>query len=94
MKVVIRVGEPYNLDLTIKPSFLSSLYRKVDGWWIKKIGFLGGFLRIRQESSFLIVKCNSDLNYKMFVDEVKLESGLWHHPFERNLDFFLKKLEI
>lgn len=91
MKIVIRVEEPYSLDLTMKPSFLSSLYRKVDGWWVKKIGFLADSLRIKQEGSLLIAECDDILSYKMLVDEVKLESGLWHHPFEYDLDDLPRK---
>ncbi|MCS7364757.1 MAG: hypothetical protein NDF54_04890 [archaeon GB-1867-035] len=92
MKIVIEIEEPYNLDLTMKPSFLSSLYEKVNGWWIKKIGFLAGSFKLKQEGNFLIAEYNGDLDYKMFIDEVKLESGLWHNPFEHYLGNLSKKV--
>lgn len=69
--------ENYNLDLTLKPSFVSSLYDKEDMfYWIKRVGLCANLLSLRQRNNSLeaYIKCEVDDR----IREVILhESGLW-----------------
>lgn len=89
MRLKITVDEPFNLDLTMTPSFISSMY--VGGFgraWVKVAGVLGGLLKLKQERpSVLVVKCGVE-NANFVTEVVKLEAGLWHKPFERSLEGF------
>ncbi|MEM1660753.1 MAG: hypothetical protein QXR17_06420 [Candidatus Bathyarchaeia archaeon] len=83
MRLRLNVDEPFSLDLTMMPSFVSSMYVGCyGGTWVKVVGVLGGLLELRQEKpNVLMVKCG--LEDADFVAEiVKLEVGLWHKPFE------------
>ena len=65
MKIKLKV-ENYNLDLTFKPSFLSSIYlRRRAGEWSKIAGHLAFKLNIKQvNDETLIVESESGLTYK------------------------------
>ncbi|RLE50318.1 MAG: hypothetical protein DRJ31_01700 [Candidatus Methanomethylicota archaeon] len=79
MRVEVR-AEKYDLDLTLPPSFVSSLYVRVGPrHWIKKFGFLKG-LRLMQANSLLIAEVDGHVNEEVFKEEVLLESGLWYYP--------------
>jgi len=82
MIIEVEAELPYNLELTMKPSFLSSLYRREGDWWIKVAGFLAGNLKFRQVGGKLIAKCMVELDRNLLIEEVMLESGLWSKPFE------------
>jgi endonuclease III len=51
-----KVGDPrdYNLELTLKPSFVSSLYAPVgEASWHKQAGLYAGFVTVRQVDDFV-----------------------------------------
>jgi len=71
VKIPIR-GE-YDLDLTMFPSFASSLFDKIDkGYWVKVYGVFKG-LKLRVKNGFL--ESNVDN-----VEAINLLSGLWYEP--------------
>jgi len=82
MIIEVEVDLPYNLDLTMKPSFLSSLYHKEGSWWVKIAGFLAGSLKLKQEGRKFVAKCLKELDRNLLFEEVMFESGLWSKPFE------------
>ena len=69
--------QDYNLDLTLKPSFVSSLYIEKGAYnWAKQAGLYAGMLSLKQKDYHVeaYVTCNADER----VNEVILyESGLW-----------------
>ncbi|MEM2380849.1 MAG: hypothetical protein QXD44_03265 [Candidatus Nezhaarchaeales archaeon] len=77
----------YDLDLSLTPSFVSSVYeRKAKGEWVKVAGYLSGKLMIKQlKPSKLLIKCLTD-QPKLVKKLVEYELGLWHEPFEHGLD--------
>ncbi|MEM1524756.1 MAG: hypothetical protein QW618_01305, partial [Nitrososphaerales archaeon] len=83
MRFQIEVNN-FNLDLTFKPSFISSLYQKIEpNHWVKITGYLGGLLELRQiKPNILEVKSNAKLTEKDLRIKVMLETGLWQGPYE------------
>ena len=83
MKLRLAVGEPYNLDLSMQPSFVSSMYvRSRPGLWVKVAGTLGGLLKLRQEKPNLITATYEGGGYRNLEELIMLEMGLWHRPFK------------
>lgn len=80
-------AENFNLDLTLKPSFVSSLYRRVDEkYWVKIAGRLGGQLSFKQVSpSSIEVRSTARIRKKELEEIALIETGLWHEPFENLL---------
>lgn len=73
----------YNLDLTLAPSFVSSLYERIrPRKWAKVAGLLGGSLVLEQDGRILRGRCSMDVSREELYEMVELESGLWHSPFE------------
>jgi len=71
VKIPIR-GE-YDLDLTMFPSFTSSLFNKVGkGYWVKVYGVFKG-LRLKVENGFVKSNINN-------IEAINLLSGLWYEP--------------
>jgi len=83
MKLEIEV-ENFNLDKTFAPSFVSSLYQKVEaGRWVKVAGHLGGQLELRQiQPNVLTVHCRAGLTEAALRRRALLETGLWQGPYE------------
>lgn len=74
----------FDLDLTLKPSFVSCVYRKLGPReWIKIAGKLKG-LKLKQEGSTLVAEVSRGSRAKL-QELASLHSGLWHEPFEKNL---------
>jgi endonuclease III len=75
--------EDYDLDRTLKPSFVSSLYQQLSkGRWLKIAGYLGGCLEFRQLKPSLVEVRSSVEVEGLSRDLSVLELGLWHDPFE------------
>lgn len=66
----------YDLELTLKPSFVSSLYSQEGKFWVKHAGLYAELLSLKQEGNVLEAYIEQDIN-----DEVReaiiCESGLW-----------------
>ncbi|MHC1600892.1 MAG: endonuclease III domain-containing protein [Candidatus Nezhaarchaeales archaeon] len=79
VRLLFKIDDPqdYNLDLTLKPSFVSSLYIEKGMYdWAKQAGLYAGMLSLKQRDCYVeaYVACNVDDR----VNEVVLyESGLW-----------------
>lgn len=87
MIIKLRADE-YNLDNTMKPSFLSSLYRRVGkGEWVKIAGFLKGLRIFQPEGKVVIAEYAGDIEEDILRNEVILETGLWRKkPFEKEIN--------
>ncbi|HID16782.1 TPA: hypothetical protein EYP26_00650 [Candidatus Bathyarchaeota archaeon] len=83
MKLKLRV-ENYNIDLTFKPSFLSSLYLSEGaGQWRKIAGHLAFRLRFKQaDEKTLIVESEAGLKGEALYRRALLETGLYKGPYE------------
>jgi len=83
MRLALEAQEPYSLDLSLKPSFVSSMYiRSRKNSWIKIAGTLGGLLKLEQRSPRVVTAtCRRDLGDAV-IELIRLETGLWHGPFE------------
>lgn len=83
MKLKLRV-ENYNIDLTFKPSFLSSLYLSEGaGRWRKIAGHLAFRLRFRQvDEKTLIAESEAGLKGEALYRRALLETGLYKGPYE------------
>ncbi len=83
MRVEVEVEEPFDLDLTLSPSFASSMYVKLGrGEWLKVAGRLAG-LKVRQVGRRLVEASWSGEASKEALEEVvAYEVGAWHGPFE------------
>lgn len=76
----------YDLDLTLQPSFVSSMYvRLAPRKWAKVAGALGGSLKLLQEGRVLKARCTANVSRATLRGVAELESGLWHGPFEEGL---------
>ncbi|MEM2213987.1 MAG: hypothetical protein QXD66_04870 [Candidatus Nezhaarchaeales archaeon] len=78
MKLLFKVGDvrDYNLELTLKPSFVSSLYSREGTYWIKRVGLYAESLSLKQEDEVLEAYVKRGASDE--VHEVILcESGLW-----------------
>lgn len=79
VKLQFRIDSPqdYNLDLTLKPSFVSSLYVKRSAHdWVKQAGLYAGIISLRQRDCD--VEAYAPLNADARIREVILhELGLW-----------------
>ncbi|HID90460.1 TPA: hypothetical protein EYP44_00685 [Candidatus Bathyarchaeota archaeon] len=74
----------FDLDNTLSPSFLSSLYvRTGPRRWVKIAGHLGGQLEFRQVGpNVLEVRSEAGLTRRALERRVRLETGLWRGPYE------------
>lgn len=83
MKISLEV-EGFSLDNTLRPSFISSLYQRVEPLrWVKIAGYLGGQLELRQSRPGLLeVRCEARLTEKALRRRVLFEAGLWRGPYE------------
>ena len=82
MKLKLKV-ENYDIDLTFKPSFLSSLYlTKKPKEWSKITGHLAFKLNFKQVNDALIVESESGLTPEALHRRVLLETGLYKGPYE------------
>jgi hypothetical protein len=76
-------AEAFDLDLTLSPSFVSSLYRRAGpGRWVKIAGLLGGDLELEQIGEILKVKSGAQVGEEELLEIARLETGLWHGPYE------------
>ncbi len=77
--------ELYDLQMSLEPSFISSLYENPKRRsWIKITGWLRG-LKIDQRGSILKSSYPGDLN-KIDLERITiLETGLWHEAFEERI---------
>jgi endonuclease III len=83
LKVRVEVEEPFSLDLTLSPSFTSSMYVKLGGGrWVKVAGRLAG-LKLRQVGRGAVEASWSGEAARGLLEEaVTHEVGGWHGPFE------------
>ena len=79
--------EDYNLNNTMTPSFVSSLYARLLGnRWCKIAGYLAGKLELVQSKpEILEVRCTATISKKSLLDQALLETGLWHEAFESQI---------
>ncbi len=85
MRLQIAV-EDYNLNNTMLPSFVSSLYANPSrNRWRKVAGYLSGKLELMQSRNMLEVRCTAETSKKSLLEYISLETGLWHDPFEKYL---------
>jgi endonuclease III len=88
MRLQVKVQD-YNLNNTMLPSFISSLYvllNPLRNQWRKKAGYLGGKLELMQSKRDIIeVKCTAEISKKTLLEYILLETGIWHDPFEKYL---------
>jgi len=94
MKLEIEV-EQFSLDNTLTPSFVSSLYQKVEaGHWVKIAGHLGGQLELKQsQPNVLMVQCKAGLTEAAVRRRVLLETGLWQGPYEKMVETLPKDIQ-
>jgi len=79
-------AEGFDLDLTLSPSFVSSLYRRAGpGHWVKIAGSLGGDLELEQQGEILRARSGAPLGDEELMGIAELETGLWHGPYEEGL---------
>lgn len=78
MKLLFRIDDvrDYSLELTLKPSFVSSLYSREGTFWIKRVGLYAELLSLKQESDVLEAHVKCDVNGEVH-EVVFCESGLW-----------------
>ncbi|MEM2925714.1 MAG: hypothetical protein QXJ68_08525, partial [Methanocellales archaeon] len=82
MRLEIEV-EDYDLNNTMLPSFISSLYINPSrNRWRKTAGFLRGKLELIQRKGVLEVRCTADISKKSLLEFTSMETGLWHEAFE------------
>lgn len=83
MKVRVEVEEPFSLDLTLSPSFTSSMYVKQGpSKWVKVAGRFKG-LRLKQVGRGLVEAWwSGEADVQSLEDAVLHEVGGWHGPFE------------
>lgn len=78
-------AENYDLQGSLEPSFLSSLYENpVRGRWVKIAGKLRG-VRIEQDGRLLKVSYSGRLESSGLEELILLETGLWHEAFENRI---------
>ncbi|MDH5815462.1 MAG: hypothetical protein QE164_01500 [Candidatus Nezhaarchaeota archaeon] len=80
MRLLFKVDgvKDYNLELTLKPSFVSSLYLREGKSWIKRVGLYAESLSLKQEGDVLEVLIECGVSSSNEVRETVLfESGLW-----------------
>ncbi len=84
MELSLEVEEPFNLDLSLAPSFVSSLYLRLKPKvWVKIAGRLANKVRLMQVSNTEVkVFYDSTLPKELIEETVELEIGAWHSPFE------------
>ncbi|MCS7139202.1 MAG: hypothetical protein N3F04_01785 [Candidatus Nezhaarchaeota archaeon] len=67
----------YNLDLTLKPSFVSALYSKEEElYWVKCAGLYADALSLKQRGGSLEVCVEREVDNKVY-EAILCESGLW-----------------
>ncbi|MEM4699578.1 MAG: hypothetical protein QXT74_01350 [Candidatus Nezhaarchaeales archaeon] len=85
MEVEVEVEEPFDLDLTLSPSFVSSMYVRLrERSWAKVAGRLAG-LRVEQVGGGLLRASHSGHAARDIEEVVVHEAGCWHRPFEEGL---------
>ena len=84
--------EFYDLNLTFKPSFVSSTYKQVEKNVWKKFDspMFRGFT-VRQEKRNILIKGLVSIDRGRIEDFVFAETGLWHAPFEYDIHKVSKK---
>ncbi|RLF10040.1 MAG: hypothetical protein DRJ69_03655, partial [Thermoprotei archaeon] len=82
LRVEVEVEDPFDLDLTLSPSFASSMYVKLGrGEWLKVAGRLAG-LKVRQVGRHLIeVSWSGETDKEALGEVVAYEVGAWRGPF-------------
>jgi len=82
IKIALEV-ECYNLDLTFKPSFISSTYRQVGkNTWRKIDSHLFKNFTIKQEKDAVFITGLASISKESMEEFIYAETGLWHEPFE------------
>jgi len=94
VKIVIDV-ENFNLDLTLEPSFVSTLYKKISSNnWVKVAGHLGNQLEFKQiRPDTLEVNCSAGLTEKALQRRAVIETGLWRGPYEERIGSLPKAVQ-
>lgn len=85
LEVEVEVEEPFDLDLTLSPSFVSSMYVRLrERRWAKVAGRLAG-LRVEQVGRGLVRASHSGHSARDIEEVAVHEAGCWHRPFEEGL---------
>lgn len=75
---LIRLEKPYNIDVSLYPSFTYPLYSIVDGWYVKMLGAYRGLRFKLEEPTTLRFEGISAVS-----EDIVLElTGLWFDPYE------------
>jgi len=83
-RVAIR-AEDYDLQKSMEPSFVSSMYvNKGPGVWVKISGTMRG-LRLEQRGDLLEAAFPAKVDEELLREVAITESGLWHEAFEKGL---------
>lgn len=78
-------AEHYDLQRSLEPSFLSSLYENpARGRWIKIAGKLNG-VRVEQDGKLLKASYSGRIDRSKLKELTLLETGLWHEAFESRI---------
>ena len=80
VKLQFKIDSPsdYDLNLTLKPSFVSSLYVEKDKYeWVKQVGTYADNLTLKQEGDTLIASSTKLADEESLRRIVLCESGLW-----------------
>jgi endonuclease III len=94
MKLKLKVKD-YNLDLTFKPSFISSIYTSNEQHeWSKIAGHLAFKIKFKQvNNDALIVESESGLTLEALHRRVLLETGLYKGPYENYIQGLPSKVK-
>ena len=85
-RLEIRVEDPYNLELTLFPSFVLTIYRRRGDAWERYAGKVPIRAFVQQVEERLLVELLKPSDRDEEVEEVlSLELGTWHPPFEQRI---------
>ncbi|MEM3437255.1 MAG: hypothetical protein QXP55_01805 [Nitrososphaerales archaeon] len=81
----LKLSEPIDLEKSFYPSFVSTLFRKFDDWWVKIHGYRKG--------AKIKVKDNRIFYKGAHLSEVYLWTGLWYNPHNALAKIKVKKID-
>ena len=71
--------EDYDLQRSLEPSFVSSLYENPEpSVWVKAAGTLGKMLRLEQHGDRITASCSTRIDEESLKSLLALETGLWY----------------
>jgi len=85
-------SECYDLNLTFKPSFVSSTYKYIkEKVWKKFDSPMFKNFTVKQENNLIFIKGKVSMDNEQIEDFIFAETGLWKGPFEYNIHKVAKK---